>query len=370
MSIPKSLYQPLRKGQLNVGSGWRGYFAPFNQQAADSQSSSSVGPTIYDLEVLAKFIDPPVPTGWFDLGLIDGLKPTPGDKIGAIQTGYRGAVRAKYRAEISEKVSFKFREWSRMALTISSGSQVFNLLKSSAAASTTGPVSSSGNAAVPITSGGYVASGSVTGYVGQPTLYVPAGSGAAFPAGSYIVCDQDYNGTSFGYVGDAGANVFQGSVTDTDFIRKTSDYVACVKAVVTGQPAGDALILTGPFVGGGNSAYGTTPTTAPSYAAGSKVQLITGIARRSGGTYIKEWSAIFVCDTMDRNQILLYYPRLAPDTFAGFEETNLQNANALKEIGLNSSFEAMAFDDPEDGETVLSYWAFYPAAGAGLNIQI
>jgi hypothetical protein len=367
MPLPKSLFQPLRQGQLSVGAGWRSYFAPFNQQLATSQSSTILGPTIYDLEVIGKFVDGASgpPAGWSDLGYIKEFKFTPGSKIGGIATGYRGAVRAKYRGEVAEKFSFMFAEMTHMSMRIATGCQVFNLLKSTAAASTVGPLSSSGVAAVALGASGYVASGAVAGYVGKPTLYVPSGSGAAFAAGSMIVCDIDYS-NQFGYVGDAGANVFQGAVSDVDFIRKTSDYVNGVAVVVAG--AQDALILTSPFVGGGNAAYGTTPTTAPSYAAGSKVQAITGYAAREGGTFITEWSAIFCLDTIDQSQFVFYYPRVAPDAFTGFNSANVTGITSEQANDLNASFEAMAFDDPLDGETVLRYSAYYPHPGTACAI--
>lgn len=363
MPLPLSLTQPFRQGQLTVGSGWRAFFAPFNQALAVSQTSTSIGPTIYDLQVLGKFTGSAgsIPTGWFDLGYIDKVKLSPSSKIGNVMSGYRNAVRAKYRADVAEKVSFVFKEMGRMQLKVASGEGVFNLLVANGPASTSGPLSATGVPAVPIGASGYVASGSVANYVGQPTLYTAAGSGALFPAGTYIVCDQDYNNTSYGYIGDAGANVFQGAVNDVDFIRQTSDYVATVKAVV-----GDALILTKPFVGGGNNPLGaanTAPTT------GAKIQAIKGFTSRGGGTTLLEWSAVLVLDTIDASQLLLYYPRLAPDAFTGIEANNLTGATSMQVNDLAASFESMAFDDPLDGETVVRYSAYFPHANPSIDIQ-
>jgi len=359
MALPKSLTQPLRQGQLTVGAGWRAYFAPFNQALAVNQNSTLYGPTIYDLQVTGLFVDaPPPPAGWIDLGYVTKIKMTPGSKVGNVMTGYRGVIRAKYRAEAAEKVACTFMEMSRMAYCIASGQQVFNLLKSSAAASTTGPLSSSGVAAIPMGASGYVASGAVAGYSGLPTLYLPSGSGVNFPVGSYIVCDQDYTTQGYGYVGDAGANLFSGVNPGVDFIRRTSDYVSCVQAYTTsgGQ---DVLILTAPFIGGGNQAtLGVTPNTAPT--SGAKVQAIVGYGPREGGTYIKEWSAIFVLNTIDNSQLMFYYPRVAPDQWAGFTANNLQGATSLQTNEMDASFDALGFDDPLDGETVVRYSAYYP----------
>jgi hypothetical protein len=371
MALPKSLTQPLRQGQLNVGSGWRVYFAPFNLALAVTQNSTSLGPTIYDLQVTGKFIDaPPPPAGWFDLGLIDKLKMTPGSKIGNIMTGYRLVTRAKYRAETSEKVNFVFRESSHMAWKIASGSQSFNILKTTETTpSTLGPLNSSGTPAIPMGASGYQPTGiASTATAGFPTLFVPSGSGALFTAGSYIVCDQDYTG-GFGFVGDAGANLFQNALAnnDVDFIRRTSDYVSGIASIIPGVAGQDALVLTGPFLGGGNAGPGQTVFTAP--RTGAKIQQIQGFAVREGGTYIKEWSMVAVMDTLDYNQIMLYYPRIAPDQFSGVDEQVLQNATAVREAQLVTSFDALGFDDPYDGETVVRYMTWFPAP-VGLNIQI
>jgi len=252
---------------------------------------------------------------------------------------------------------------SRMALKIATGTQVFNALSSSAAASTTSPLGPSGTAAVACA--GYSATGFGGASAGLPTLLVA--DAAAFPAGTYIVCDDDYDNSSYGFVGDAGANVFQGAVTDVDFIRRTSDFVGCVSLVVESLSGGqDGLVLTGPLVGGGMSSSGTGRTEP---GAAAKIQKITGYISREGGTFISEWSGIFLLDTIDASQILLYYPRLSPDTFVGMPATNLQNATSMQQYELEASFDAMAFDDPLDGETVVRYSAYYPKPGP-VNIQI
>jgi hypothetical protein len=361
MALPFSLTQPLRQGQLTVGSGWRAYFATFNVQQAVASSSISLGPSIYDLQVFNNLVDGALPANFYDLGYIDNVKFTSGSKVGNVITGYRGAIRAKYRAEVGEKLQFDFQEMSRMSLSIGSGMQVFNFLKTTASASTLGPLSATGTPAIAMGASGYSATGFAGATSGLPTLCVPAASGAAFPAGSMLVCDQDYTPGSFGFIGDSGGNVFPGAVTNVDYIRMTSDYVQSVVAVLPGAVgAQDALILSGPFVGGGNSLTGI-PGRAPS--AGSKIQAITGYGPREGGTYLKEWSAVFVLATVDGSQILKYYPRVAPDTNAGMTGKNLQGATSLQMFGNSATFDAMAYDDPFDGETVVSYMGYFPHPG-------
>lgn len=362
MPLPKSLTQPLRQGQLTVGAGWRAFFAPFNQALAVSQSSISSGPSIYDLQVFNRFVDSTPPPGWVDLGYISNFKFTPGSKVGNVPTGYRGAIRAKYRAEVGEKLQFEFDEMTRMALSISSGTQVFNFLATSASASTVGPLSATATPAVPMGASGYSATGFGGATAGLPTLCVAASGASQFPVNTMIVCDQDYTPGAFGFVGDSGANVFPGAVTSVDYIRMTSDYVARVASVIPNFPSAGqtALVLNAPFVGGGNNVNGvanTAPTT------GAKIQALTGFGPREGGTSIREWSAVFLMDTVDASQILRYYPRVAPDAFAGLNETNLEGATSLKRSGLSATFDAMAYDDPFDGETVVSYMAYFPHAG-------
>ena len=360
---------------LLVGAGWRAFFAPWDYDAADA--SPAGGPNILDLERQGPFNTAPVAAGaqgytalktaagatvagWTDTGWIKEFKVSPQSKIGQVRSGYRGAVRAQYKGEIGEQFEFKFRESGRLQWKLSTGTTVYNLLYSVGSPGTTGPVSSAGSTAVAMGASGYIASGAVANYTGYATLYVPSGSGAAFPANSYLVCDEDYNGTDSGVVGSNGAFLFPNATTDVDYIRKTSDFVARVVAVVTGLPAGqDALILDQPFVGGGSPAAtnGTPPTT-------SKVQRIVGWSAREGGTFIQEWSGLFITDTVDGAQIAFYYPHVSISQFRGLNPWAIENIGNTEMTGneLDCMFEALAYDDPEDGETIVGYRAFYPNA--------
>lgn len=372
MALPKSLVQPFRRGQLLVGGAWRAYFAPFNSALAQANTSTSLGPSILDLQVSGPFNENSLPSGWYDLGWINKFKLTPASKIGSVRSGYRGAIRAQYRGQVGESFEFTFRESTRMAWKISTGCQIFNLLSNPAAsASTLGPLSSSGATAVAIGASGYQANYTGGGIVSSPVLFVAAGQGAQF-SGQYIVCDDDYTGGAYGLVGAAGVNVFQNAVTDIDFIRKTSDFVARVVTVyptlVSGQ---DGLLLNSPgFVGGGNNANvasGLGPV-APDSAA--KVQIIKGYLAREGGTTITEWSALFIMTTIDGSQIAVYYPHVAPNQFKDIAGWTLENAGTTDLTGyeLDGVFEALAFDDPLDGETVVRYSAYYPHPGIAPQI--
>lgn len=370
MALPKSLTQPFRKGSLLVGGGWRGFFSPYNAALGNTSNNTSSGVTPLDLQVSGPFNESAPPGHFVDLGWINKFKITPQSKVGMVRSGYRGAVRAMYRGEVGETVEFTFRESTRLAWKIATGTNLFNLMANPGAlASTVGPVSSSGATAVSIGASGYIGSGYVpTGYAtSQPTLFMPAGSGALFPAGSYIVADIDYVPGTFGIVGAAGINIFPNAVTDVDFIRKTSDFVARVVAVIANAVSGqDALVLNNIFIGGGNAISGPVPYGPQATA---KVQLIKGYAAREGGSFITEWSGLFCMDTIDGSQIAVYYPHLAPNQFKDLAGWQIENAGTTDLGGyeLDCVMQALAYDDPVDGETVVRYAAYYPTAN--LDIQ-
>lgn len=373
MPLPKSLTQPFRRGQLLVGGAWRAYFAPFNSSLAIANTSTSLGPAILDLQVQGPFNENSLPAGWFDLGWINKFKLTPASKIGSVRSGYRGAIRAQYRGQVGESFEFTFRESTRMAWKISTGCEMFNLLQNPGAApSTVGPLSSSGATAVAIGASGYIASYPVAGAAfQQPVLFVAAGQGNQF-SGQYIVCDDDYNPALYGQVGAAGIPVFQNAITDVDFIRKTSDYIARVVLVIPTLVAGqDGLVLNSPgFVGGGNSSSVVSGLGPVAPTSTAKIQIMKGYASREGGTFITEWSALIIMTTIDGSQIAVYYPHVSPNQFKDIAGWTLENAGTTDLTGyeLDGVFEALAFDDPLDGETVVRYCAYYPHTGIAPQI--
>lgn len=361
MALPKSLVQPFRKNELLVGAGWRGFFAPFNIAESVASNNTSIGPTLLDLQYQGPINSNSLSSGWFDLGWIKNFKLTPASKIGQVRSGYRGAIRAQYRGQVGEEFEFQFQESTRMAFKIATGTIPFNLLKNPGA-STVGPLSGSGAQAVPLAASGYQANGAGT-TVGSPTLFVPSGSGALFSVGDILVCDQDYNPATYGLVGDVAAPVFQGQVTDVDYIRKTSDYVARVLSIAAGAVSGmDGLVLSAPIVGGGS---GLTLPAPVAPTATAKIQKIGGWACREGGTFITEWTAMFTMDTIDGAQILIYYPHVSISQFKDIATWTIENEGTTDQTGygLDTMMEALAFDDPIDGETIVGYKAFYPRPG-------
>ena len=363
--LSKSLVQPFRKAQLLIGSGWRGYFAPFNIAYNAGQSLSQYGPTILDLQYNGPFNTNNMPAGWYDVGWLNSFKITPRSKIGQIMSGYRGAVRQQIRGEVGEQCEFKFREHSRLAYKLATGSEVFNLL-SGTGLQTQGPLSGSGSTTYSLGASGYCAPGAPGSIGGAPTLYVPSGQGTNFALNDRIVCDVDFVASAFangGFAGSNGIPIYPNAApSDVDFIRKTSDFVSRVVSISTGVAGQDALILSQPFMGGGSDANNLIGPTTP--GAGSKIQKVEGWASREGGTYITEWSALFVLDAQDGDQLVYYYPHLSISQFRDISNWSIQNIGTTDTTGyeLDAVMEALAFDDPLDGETVVCYRAYYPQA--------
>lgn len=241
-----------------------------------------------------------------------------------------------------------------MQWKIATGEDPFNLLQGPVV-STVGPLAASG------------AKTNMVSYSASPlpaTITVGSASGASIVVGSYIVADLDYTAGTFGTVGAAGIPIQSStSVTDVDYTRKTSDFVARVTAITTNT----VLTLDQPFVGGGSGTVLPAPTSPP---AGSQVQVVGGFAAREGATYITEWSGLFIMDTIDSAQIACYYPHLSILQFKDVGAWAIENVGTTDETGyeLDCTMNALAFDDPIDGETIVGYKCFYfrPGQAAGI----
>jgi hypothetical protein len=330
MPISKSLVQPFRKPMVLVGSGFRGFFAPYVQGAAPA-------PTIFDPARQGRFDTNSPPAGWYDLGWVEQLRRSPAGRVGQIRSGYRGAVRAQFRGEVGSSIEFEFREWGKLQMALASGTTHFNILKAAAGAAQQ-PLGGSPAAAVALGAGSTATS-----------IVLTAGGGAQFVVGQIVAVDVDYAGQS-GYVGSGiqAAFVPAGSVSDTDFIRRVTFNVGVISAI-----SGDTLTLEQPLLGG-----------APSVSA--RVQAVTGFASREGSSFIPSWSAVFVVDTIDGAQLYYYYPQLSISSEredATFDVENIGAAD-VKGYSLRAEFNALAFEDPVDGETVVCYRGFFPAPGS------
>jgi hypothetical protein len=188
-----------------------------------------------------------------------------------------------------------------------------------------------------------VQGGSTAAFVG-----LASADAEKFSTGSIIALDADYTGQT-GFVGTpiSGAYVRQ-ALTDIDYIRRVTFNVARVSEV-----SSTGITLAEPLLGG-----------AP--VAGSKLQAVTGFVDREGGSFYQEWSALFVMQGGQGERIFFYYPRL--QTMVSAQESALpldgKNRDGLIRVLLKGQFIALPVTDPLDGERVLCYRSFLPAANA------
>lgn len=306
----------------------RAYFAPVNR--------ATQAPVLFDPAEQGSFnLDAP-PAPWINLGWIQGFTRKPTSKSAPVLTGIPAAPLEQVRSTLEAQVSFEFLSWTKLTMALATGSQHMNLLA---------PASGAAAAA-----DGAQAAAAVVVQVGSTasSVVLTSTDAANFKAGSMIAVDADYTGQT-GFVGSpvSGAYVRQ-ALTDVDYIRRVTFNVALVS-----QVSSTTLTLASPLPGG-----------AP--AAGAKLQAVTGFVDREGGTFYQEWSALFVMEGRQGERVLFHYPRLQPMT--GAEEASApldtKNKGGLQRVLLKAAFLAMPVTDALDGERVLCYRSFLPAANA------
>ena len=305
----------------------RAYFAPVNRAAG--------APVLFDPSQSISFdLDAP-PAPWIDLGWIQNFTRKSASKSAAIVTGVPAATLEQTREAVSAQLGFEFMSWTKLTMALATGSQHMNLL-----ASANCTASRDGGAAIPAVT---VQSGSTAS-----VIQLAAADIAAFTPGCMVAVDADYTGQS-GFVGTpiSGAYLRQ-PLADVDYIRRVTFNVALVLGV-----SSTSLILAQPLPGG-----------AP--AAGSKLQAITGFVDREGGSFYQEWSALFVMQGSQGDRIFFHYPRL--QSMAEAEETAIpldsRHKSGFARILLQARLLALPVTDPLDGERVLCYRSFKPAAYA------
>jgi hypothetical protein len=298
----------------------RAYFAPVNR--------ASQTPVLFDASEEGGFdLDAP-PAPWISLGWIKEFARKATSKSSALLTGVPAAALEQVRETLEAQVSFQFLSWTKLTMALATGSQHMNLL-----AEANGVTA----AAVSVQSGSTATS-----------IALSSADAAKFSAGAMVAVDADYTGQT-GYLGTpvAGAYVRQ-ALTDVNYIRRVSFNVATVSAV---SSAG--LSLAAPLPGG-----------AP--AQGAKVQALSGFVDREGGSFYQEWSGLFVMEGSQGERIIFHYPRL--QSLAGAEETSVpldgKNLTGPARVLLKGNFAALPVTDPLDGERVLCYRSFLPAANA------
>jgi hypothetical protein len=306
----------------------RGYFVPVNRTAQT--------PVLFDPSEQGSFsLDTP-PAPWISLGWIQEFTRKAGSRTAAVLTGIPAAALEQVRETLEAQVSFEFLNWTKLTMALAAGSQHMNLLTPASGATAAADGAQAAPAVIP-------QSGSMATFIA-----LASADAAKFTANSIIAVDVDYTGQT-GFVGSpvSGAYVRQ-ALTDVDYIRRVTYNVALVSQVST-----TGLTLADPLPGG-------VP------AAGAKLQAVSGFVDREGGSFYQEWSALFVMEGSQGERIFYYYPRL--QTLASAQESALpldgKNKEGLARILLKGQFLALPITDPLDGERVVCYRSFLPAANA------
>jgi hypothetical protein len=216
-------------------------------------------------------------------------------------------------------------------------------------------------------------------------LVFGAGLGSVFAPGCLIAVDVDYQQQT-GYVGSGITAAYVSSAAavnqDANYVRRVTFNVGRVAEVTS-----TSVLLAQPLLGG-----------AP--AAGASAQIVIAFVDREGGSFFQEWSALFVAEEESGGRVCFYYPRLSPNPGArssgvswgasasGSDITGTVTAGAMKDVKnpagafareglaaidkslaamtLRASFISLASTDPNDGQTVLCYRSYFPAAMAGV----
>ncbi len=306
----------------------RAYFAPVNR--------ATQTPVLFDPSEQGRFnLDAP-PSPWISLGWVQDFVRKAASKTSPLMTGIPAAPLEQVRETLEAQVSLQFLSWTKLTMGLATGSQHMNVLA---------PASGATAAA-----DGAQAAVAVTPQSGSTSTSIPMATAdaAKFTAGAIIAVDVDYTGQT-GYVGTpvAGAYVRQ-ALTDVDYVRRITFNVALVS-----QATATGLTLAAPLPGG-------APT------ASAKVQAVTGFVDREGGSFYQEWSALFVMEGSQGERIFFHYPRL--QTMTGAEEAmsplNAKNQSGQSRVLLKGLFLALPVTDPLDGERVVCYRSFLPAANA------
>ncbi|MGA2571231.1 MAG: hypothetical protein ABSF23_11990 [Terracidiphilus sp.] len=306
----------------------RAYFAPVNRAAQT--------PVLFDPSQQGGFnLDTPTPP-WISLGWIQDFMRKPVSKTTQLLTGIPASTLEQVRGTVQAQVSFQFLSWTKLTMALATGSQHMNLL--TPASETT------------LAADGAQAAPAVTPQSGSTStsILLAQADAAKFAVGAIIAVDADYTGQT-GFVGApvAGAYVRQ-ALTDVDYIRRITFNVALVSQVTT-----TGLTLAEPLPGG-----------AP--AVGAKVQAVIGFVDREGGSFYQEWSALFVMQGSQGERIFFHYPRL--QTMTGAEEAlvplGTKNQGGQSRVLLKGQFLALPVIDPLDGERIVCYRSFLPAASA------
>jgi hypothetical protein len=307
----------------------RAYFAPVDRAAGL--------PTLFDPAQLGRFPLESPPPPWIDLGWVSGFARKCTTKVDPLRAGAPAATVGQVRSEIEATVSLDFEVWGRLQATLASGSQQTNLLTTAVGAA---PNGSGGVAAAPFP----LLTG--TGLASTATsLNVGTAAAVGFSVGNLVAVDVDYTG-QLGYIGTGVSTAYVQSATavsgDINYVRRVTLNVGVIVAIAAG-----ALQLASPL-----------PAGAPT--SGMQVSQLAGFCDREGASFFQEWSALFVLAGLQGDRILYHYPRL--QAMQGSAEAAEALTAPLQQIRTAAAFRALPVKDTNDGESVLCFRSYLPAA--------
>jgi hypothetical protein len=363
---------PLRPAMVPVTRQMRAYFAPVNR--------TTEAPTLFDPAGSGVFALDSPPAPWLDLGWIEGFDRYYNTPTDVVRSGVNALPAAQFRGPIEARVEFDFREWGKLQMALAGGSEHMNVLATSPSAA-------------PAPSGGTPIPG-VAVLAGSTASELVFGIGAVngFALGNLVAVDVDYQ-QQIGYVGSGISAAYVSNAAlvnrDLNYVRRVTFNVGRVVEVTA-----TSVILAQPLLGG-----------AP--ATGASAQVVAAFVDREGGSFFQEWSALFVAEAESGGRVCFYYPRLSPNPGAGAGGVTLKSgagwkppksgggaktivtanvaatgaksssqrflredfgeiARPLTSVGLHASFIALPFTDTNDGQTVLCYRSYFPAAMAAV----
>jgi hypothetical protein len=270
-------------------------------------------------------------------------------------------------------VAFDFCEWGKLQMALAGGSEHMNVLAPAAGSVSPAPSGGTPAAAVAVLAGSTASQ-----------LVLGASVASAFAVGNLLAVDLDYQQQT-GFVGTGIAAAYVSSTSavnqDANYVRRVTFNVGRVVEVTA-----TSVLLAQPLLGG-------VPP------AGASAQVVVAFVDREGGSFFQEWSALFVAEEESGGRVCFYYPRLSPNQGArgqgqgefpllakaarsgapaGRAVKNLSGAGKFvredfstiaetwSAISLRASFLALPYTDPNDGQTVLCYRSYFPAAMAGV----
>jgi hypothetical protein len=243
------------------------------------------------------------------------------------------------RTDVDATVTLEFESWGKVQMALTAGSQQMNVLRAQVGAAANG----SGGTAV-------AAVGLNPGSVNTTASSLDVGSGSAgFVVGDVVAVDLDYAG-QVGFIGSGVSGGYVKSAaaigSDLDYVRRVTLNVARVTGIV-----GNVLTLGSALIAG-------VPT------GEMKVSRVAGFCDREGSRYFQEWSGLFLVDGVQGDRVAFHYPRL--QTFTGAEEKSEGlvgvQAGSLEKVRLAGSFRALPVKDANDGEMVVCFRSYLPAA--------